>query len=226
MTWALFLVAKLRPFGGFLGGALRWLFSDFRHLVIAALAIGAGWLWLQLGMARQTVADWQALAGKRAERVVELEDIARSWQATFTALTIDIARQRAAAKASDEANARRVEREFAAITERTEDDFEARLADSAAALERVRGELARAGAARPGGSGGGEPDLSGNLSARCRALGAADCDALLAALPDQLAAAEANTAKLIALQDWARQISLVDLTGEQDISERTDDASD
>ena len=189
------------------GGALRWLFADLRNLLVVALAVLAFVVWQQRDAARHDATDWQAAADKWREAT-------GAWQDAHADLIARVEAERAAAAAADRANAARVERQYQLIAERTADDYETRLADTGAALERLRDDLERARTAAPGGGGGREPDLSGDLAARCRAFGAADCDALLAALPDQLAAAETNTATLIALQDWARSVLAVDIGNE------------
>ncbi|MFZ5749079.1 MAG: hypothetical protein ACOY45_15650 [Pseudomonadota bacterium] len=185
---------------------------------LAARLYGGAALLLLAALAVQTVRIegaklWPvSIAGMRqqvAERTRERDAIAAA-HAKFVA---DAAAASAAAAAAAEANVARVRREFAAINERTEDAYQARLDDTAGALERVRRDLADIAARDTSDTGGARVPAA--LTARCRALGAADCDALLAALPDLLAAAEDNTGKLIALQDWVRAALAVDFAGEE-----------
>ncbi len=199
LTWPLGKLAKI-------GAALwRWLTADFRRLAIAALLLALGLAHHAGNEARED------LVAERAE-AARWEKSARAWQDAHDGLAERTRQARLAAAEADRHNAERVERELAAITERTADDYQDRLADSRAALERVRRDLAAATRADPGG--GGAAHLPGAYTARCRALGAADCDALLAALPDTLSAAEENTAKLIGLQDWALSMLAVDYSGD------------
>ena len=158
------------------------------------------------------------LETRLAERTEE-RDAARAraveWAEAHAALIADVAAKRRAAAEADRANAERVAREMDEIRERTADAYQDRLDDTRAALDRVRGQLAAIdAAAAEGDSDGGAPAVPAGLTARCRAFGAADCDALLDALPDLLAEAETNTGKLIALQGWARSILAVDFEGE------------
>jgi hypothetical protein len=184
---------------------LQWLFENPLRLVVVLLA--AWMVWLQALTIPHLEANrdkWHAVAG-------QWEDNAHAWQAAHARLLANVRAAQLAAAAADRANVARVKREYQAINERTTDAYEARLSDTRAALERVRQQYAAAAAGDP--RDGGRADVSGALTARCQALGAADCDALLAALPDRLAAAEDNTGKLIALQDWVRSTLLIDFSG-------------
>ena len=205
MTWftmALkFRGAILAPLRAF----FRWLGEDFRHVIIAGLAvltIGAAWTTRENAQSRDIAQDraelWQNAA--EAERTARLK------------LIEAVRLGRIAAAEADAANAARVKREMAANTERTADDYQARIADRDAAYRSLQHQLDATGTGN-GERGGGAEDVSGDLTARCRALGAADCHTLLAALPGLLAEAEGNTAKLIALQGWVRGLLDMDLSG-------------
>jgi hypothetical protein len=141
---------------------------------------------------------------------------ADEWEAEFNAFVIDVAAKQRAAAEADRANIARVKAEFAALNERTVDDYEARLAGSAAAAERLRNRLARAEAepAPQGGSLGSAAGVPGTYTARCQAFGAADCDGLLRGLPVVLAEAQANTDKLVALQRYVAGSTLIDFGSE------------
>lgn len=102
----------------------------------------------------------------------------------------------AEAQRQAQANVARVTAEQAAITERTKNDYQARLADVDARYERVRAQLAARTALRSS-----DPaPVSIASDATCRAYAGTDCDTLLA----RLMAAEKQTAQLIALQVWVR----------------------
>lgn len=182
----------------------EWAVSDWRHAAIVVL--GAAMLVMTMDLRHAVGARDKA----RAEAVAARADAAH-WRDARNKLAWDTAVARAQAEAADRANRERVAREYNQIIERTAHDYQDRLADTRAALERVRGEYAKIAAADRGGPGAAAVPPA--LAARCRAVGAADCDALLAALPDLLAAAESNTGQLIALQDYVRQTLLIDPSG-------------
>ena len=199
-----------------LGKLLDWLLADFRHVAIFVLGIAA--VWPQLVTIPGLKADAR-IETARADREAENADAWMAWgeewkQGYSDFVQLVMAAQIAAAEA-DRANIARVEAEFAAINERTADDYEARLAGSAAAAERLRDRLARAeaDAALAGGSGGGDAGEPVDLTARCQAFGAADCDGLLRQLPWVLAEAQANTDKLVPLQQWVASSALIDFSG-------------
>lgn len=199
----------LRKASGAIAALLRWLLADIRHLAIAGLALFALVLWLRLDQVAAARDDWQA-SSARWQRV------AGAWQGAARHIFADVEQARRDAAELDTRNVARVEREMTATIERTANDYQTRLSDRDVALERLRDELARAGAAITGGGGGAEQAVPEPFTARCRAFGAADCDALLAALPDQLAAAEENTARLIGLQGYVRTILAIDFSGGPD----------
>jgi len=110
------------------------------------------------------------------------------------------------------ANVKRVQADQAAITERTVNDYQARLADVDARYERVRTALAartdlRSSDAAP---------MSIASNATCRAYGGADCDGLLA----KLRIAERQAWNLIALRRWVAEQSQVDNQKEFEVLEQ------
>lgn len=190
---------------------LRWIFADFRHIAITGLAVLALVFWLRMGALHETAQAETARADAATARAFAMRE--RHRQFAFRVLATQEAARRAAA-----ANVARVEAEFATINERVTYDYEDRLAGTDAALARLRHQLDLAGAAGTNrGSGGGAavPDAH---AATCRAFGAADCDALFATLPNTLAHAELNTAKLIGLQEYVRGSLLVDFSGSDAIA--------
>ena len=102
----------------------------------------------------------------------------------------------AEAQRQAQANVARVKAEQAAITERTKNDYQARLADVDARYDRVRVQLA----ARIDLRSSNPAPVSIASDATCRAYAGTGCDTLLA----RLMAAEKQTAQLIALQVWVR----------------------
>ncbi|UZW54075.1 hypothetical protein NUH86_11065 [Sphingobium sp. JS3065] len=95
------------------------------------------------------------------------------------------------------ANVQRVKAEQAAITERTVNDYQDRLADVGARYDRVRLQLA----ARTDLSSSDPAPVSITADATCRAYGGGSCDGLLA----KLAIAERQAWNLVALRAWVRQ---------------------
>lgn len=184
---------------------LQWLIEKPLRLVVAVLAIALAWQLAIAGPRTRTDRDaWRAAAGQWKAN-------AGLWQAAHGKLLANVQAAQKAAAAADRANVARVAREYQAINERTRHDLEARNSDTRAALGSVRAQLAALAAGDP--RDGGRADVPAALTARCQALGAADCDTLLAALPDRLAAAEDNTSQLIELQDYVRSSLLLDFSG-------------
>ena len=107
----------------------------------------------------------------------------------------------AEAQRQAQANVARVKAEQAAITERTKNDYQARLADVDARYDRVRAQLA----ARTDLSSSDAAPVSIASDATCRAYAGTDCDTLLA----RLMAAEKQAVQLISLQDWVRRQAAV-----------------
>jgi hypothetical protein len=176
-------------------GFFKWLFADFGRVVIFGLIIIIAYGFLALS-SLQKARDAQAARASNAE--AKYDDMVQIYD-TFVA---DIVARQSAAAARDAANAAR---KFAAQkiqNERITNDYQSRLADGRNAAVQLRQRIEQAAAARHNGNSGGAP-MPSDFAAECRAFGAADCAAFFAALPDQLAAAEDNSAKLIGLQDWA-----------------------
>jgi hypothetical protein len=124
--------------------------------------------------------------------------------ATQAAFDTTVANYRAAADEAarlDRANVARVAHEQIAITEKVTHDYESKLADSAGRYDRLRaqasGYLSRAGTTTVPAS----PDTT------CQAVAGARCEEL----PALLKAAQDNTDQLLALQDWVRAQSKVDV---------------
>ena len=207
----------LRKVGAGLLALLQWILADLRHAVIATLLVSAGWQAWEAGEER---------AGRIAAETLAKDETARAGrgQTAHRALVVSVNNARRDAREKDAAHAAALARAQEATRERTAREYQAQLADSRLALERLHVRLDAARAAGAAG-GGGAADLPDPNAARCRAFGAADCDALFAALPGQLAAAEDNTAKLIGLQDYVRTTLALPWAGEPR-TERTDDETD
>ncbi len=200
--------------GKLIGGVARWAGEDLRNALILMLVAALVWAGFAAHAMRADRDDWQRIAGKFQTAAEKALHAAEAWQRAHGKLVDDVKAKRKAAAEADRLHAAQVARQLYHIRERTADDYQARLADTRLALERVRDQLARAEAAAGDPGGGGGAAVPAALTARCRAFGAADCDALLAALPGQLAAAEGNTARLIALQDYVRSMLAIDFSGE------------
>lgn len=180
---------------------LRWCFADWRHagiVVIAGAALLAAWGWQ----------EQRALNAQMEGDLVLARNSAAEWQEAHQQLVADMHAKTAVATKADRANARRVASELAMVRERTAHAYEASLADTDRAARRLRQQLDTATALDRGD--GTDPAGGSALAARCKAFGAPDCDALLATLTGQLAAAERNTAALIGLQEWACGMLAVD----------------
>ncbi|MEL7784077.1 hypothetical protein AAG607_13705 [Citromicrobium bathyomarinum] len=198
------------------GKLIDWVFADWRHgpLLMLAMHAAAHIFLIDPGL-RADKASETARANREAMNAEAWMVAAERWEREFNTFVADIsARQRAAAEA-DRANAARVEAEFAALNERTVDDYEAQLAASDARAERLRDRLARA-EAKPSAADRGErgaAGVPGALTARCQAFGASDCDGLLRSLPSVLAGAQGNTDKLVGLQQYVEGAALIDFSG-------------
>lgn len=199
-----------------LGKLLDWLLADFRHIAIFLLAIACAAAYLlTIPDLKADKASEAARADREAMAAETWRVSAEEWETSFHDFAAMVSAAQIAAAEADRANVERVEAEFAAINERTVDDYEARLAVARDNADRLRDRLARAEADHPaaGGSGGGGTAESVDLTARCQAFGAADCDGLLRSLPDVLAEAQANTDKLVPLQRWVASSALIDFSG-------------
>lgn len=205
----IWLALKAKAFGNLLlelaAGAIRWLLSDWRHMAITGLALFAAWCWLHWSAE-------QAAHDSTAAELAEAEDHRDQWEAAYWQYRRDVWAASLEAKRMAEASAARVDAEFAAIIQETTDDYEARLARSAAAADSLQRRIELATGQRDSDSGA--DTVPEAISARCRAFGAADCDGLLRRLPFVLEQAQANTDKLVTLQDYVNQSLLVDFNGE------------
>tara|TARA_B100000749_G_scaffold142808_1_gene109603 strand:- start:27 stop:716 length:690 start_codon:yes stop_codon:yes gene_type:complete len=200
-----------------LGKLLDWIFADWRNGPLLVLILwGAAHIFLIDPRVRADLATQTARADREAKNADDWMASADEWERAHTDLVADVAaRQRAAAEA-DRANIARVKAEYDALNERIVDDYEARLAGSAAAAERLRDRIARAEAepAPETGSLGSATGMPVTYTARCQAFGAADCDGLLRQLPWVLAEAQSNTDQLVALQRYVAGSSLIDFGSE------------
>jgi len=171
----------------------RWIFEDFRHMVIVVLAflnVWGYWGW-------HDAEDEVAVLTVKLDEEIEAK---KAWIAAYQDFIAAVEAQREEARRLDLANKARVDAEQRRTIERTRREYQARLDATAVAAQRLRDQLAAVG----GDGDYGTEDLPSSFTARCRAFGAADCDDLLASLPDILAAAEDNTSKLIGLQEYVR----------------------
>jgi len=164
--------------------AARW----WREGLIAALVVIVALLAMKVEV--RTAERDSARTGLAAEQQAHQQTVANARAATAEA-------QRQAA-----ANVKRVQADQAAITERTVNDYQARLADVDARYERVRTALAartdlRSSDAAP---------VSLASEATCRAYGGGSCDGLLA----KLRIAERQAWNLIVLRRWVAEQSQVD----------------
>jgi len=157
--------------------------------------------------------NWKLLLGGLAVGILGISLMfakmdARHWhkQADQTKAAFDrtVANYRAAADEATRlavANVARVKSEQTAITERTIDAYQTKLADSASRYDRLRAQ-ASGYLSRP--SQAGLPDTR---ETTCRAVAGAGCDAI----PALLKAAQDNTDKLVSLQAWVSQQAAVDV---------------
>lgn len=154
----------------------RW----WREGLIAALAVGIALLTMKVEV--RTAERDTARTGLAAEQQAHKQTVVNYRTASAEA-------QRQAAD-----NVQRVKAEQAQITERTRNEYQARLADVDARYDRVRAQLsARAdlGSSDPA-------PVSLARDATCRAFGGGSCDDLLA----KLAIAERQAWNLVALRQW------------------------
>lgn len=170
-----------------------------RIRIIAAIVGGVGMLILILLL---------VLANSRLDlRTIERDqarDHAKSEALAHAQTVANYRKAAAAAQTAADRNVDRVRTEQAAITERTQNDYQARLAAVDARYDRVRAQLA----ARPDLRSSSLAPLSIASEATCHAYGGGDCDALLA----KLAIAERQAENLVALRQWVRNQALVVVT--------------
>ena len=168
----------------------------------AALAFAGHW-WREGVIAALVVAI--ALVAMKADIRTAERDKARSdfasEQQAHKQTVINYRAASAEAQQQAAANVARVKADQAAITERTVNDYQTRLANVDARYDRVRAQLAartdlRSADAAP---------MSIASDATCRAYAGTDCDGLLA----KLRVAERQAWNLVALRRWAREQAAV-----------------
>ncbi len=157
--------------------ALEWIWRNWK-LVLGGLVVGVPGL--MLVFAKADARHWRKLAEQ--EKSAHALTVANYRAAAETAKRLDVE------------NVARVKTEQTAITERTIDAYQVKLADSASRYERLRaqasGYLSRPVAA----------DVSAARDTTCRAVTGTGCEEL----PALLKAAQDNTDQLLALQAWTR----------------------
>ena len=149
-----------------------------------------------------TVQKLEAVHWKKQSET--FEQLYQHEQAAFATTTANYRSAAAEAAAADKANADRVVAKQRAINERTEDDYQDRIAAARALAERLRGEAARAPADPGGRPGASVPGLS---AAAGRAAEAAGKDRFPVA-DRQLATEQAI--QLDELIKWVRRQAAVD----------------
>ena len=128
-----------------LGKLLDWIFADWRNGPLMVLILwGAAHIFLIDPRVRADLATQTARADREAKNADEWMASADEWERAHTDLVADVAAKQRAAAEADRANIARVKAEYTALNERIVDDYEARLAGSAAAAGRPVGR--RAGA--------------------------------------------------------------------------------
>ena len=135
----------------------------------------------------------------------QFEKLYHQEQAAFATTVANTRAAADAARASDLANAQRVAAEQRAINQRSEDEFEARLADARALAERMR--IQAQGSAADRGSAG-----AATVSGLSATAGGADQAASKNRLPDALLATE-QAIQLDQLIKWVRQQHTVRVDG-------------
>jgi hypothetical protein len=173
---------------------------------IAGLAVGAI-LGLLLVLQKGEARHWKKQSGQY-ERLYKQE------QEAFAGTVANYRAAAEQARATDQANARRVLADQAQINERTSHDLETRLADARARAERLRVETAR-GAAAPGGRG--TAPVPGLPAAPAQPAQAASQDRLPRS--DRLIATE-QAIQLDELIKWVRRQHSVDSNGNGGAAER------
>lgn len=198
-------------FGGFnwardiASAILQWLLADLRHAAIAALAVLTIGLWWQNSALAEDRGKWRTAAGT-------WKGAALDWQTAHETTIENVAQRTAQALAADQQRKTRIEAQQRAIIERTDHDYQSRIDAIRADAGRLRQQLDLAQTAN-GDGGVGAAHLPGSPEPRCRAFGAANCDEFFDRLPELLAAADTNTAKLIELQAYVRGLLALDWTG-------------
>ena len=156
-------------------------------LAIAATAVALAVALLKLEARTAERDRWQTQAA--AEKQAHEQTVAN-----YRAASAEAQRQA-------KVNVERVKAEQAQITERTVNDYQARLADVDARYDRVRAQLAARSDLRSSDA----APMSIASDATCRAYAGADCDGLLA----KLRIAERQAWNLVALRKWVTDQALV-----------------
>lgn len=192
-----------------------WLFQDWRRIIMAVMSVGLIFMLWQNGALKNDVAKAHNQIAAEKDRTAMAKTAFVNMRNQYQDFAQEVAQKQKQAAAQDAANVRRVAREFANINERTNQDYENALDDSHIALKRLRERLQIATEDRGERQ---QSDLPHDYSAECAAFGAADCALFFAALPDQFAAAEDNSEKLIALQNYVRAILQININGDDEPS--------
>jgi len=195
------LLLALLKFGKWIGklaGAFfSWVLNLIREYPWQAAVIGLAIALLL--MFRAWGIDHRSLT----DELAEANGIIAEERAAHLATIENVRKGREAARELDRQNAERVKAEAAAINERTIRELETRTRTYAARADRLRAQLATL---ETGDGGGAAAVLPGDPDATCRALGAADCEDLVARMID----AQGSIDRLIALQAWASGVSAID----------------
>ncbi len=192
----------------------KWLLQDFRHIALVLLFCLTAIMFFRANAMEQSRDDWRAASGQWQQTAAKWQDATAAWQGAHRQLVTDVQLRTAEAEAADRARKDRIDRQQQAAIERTANDYENRIAAIRADAERLQQHTRRAAATADHQSGGAATDMPGPDQARCRAYGAADCDAFFAALPGILAEAETNTAKLTGLQSYIAELLALDWQGD------------
>jgi hypothetical protein len=167
---------------------------------IAGLAVGLA-LAILLAVQKAEIRHWKS-------KSASFEQLYRDEQAAFAVTTANYRAAAEAARAADLANSARVAADERAITERTADDYQTRIAAARAAGARInagRLRLQPAAAADPGA--GGSASMPGFPAATGGATPAAGQDRLL---PDDALTATEQAIQLDELIKWVRAQAAVD----------------
>jgi hypothetical protein len=164
--------------------ALEWAWKHWK-LIAGGLVLSV--LGIMLLLAKADARHWEKVAAQ--EKAAHAQTVANYRAAADEA------------KRLDAANVERVRTEQTAITERTIDAYQSKLADSASRYDRLRAQ-ADGYLSRP--SAEGVPETRDTT---CVAVSGTGCEEL----PALLKAAQDNTDQLVALQAWNREQAGVDI---------------
>lgn len=188
-----------------------WLLGRIGKLFRGALSIIRGYPWQSAVIALLLALlvmfwQWGKDHADLTEKLAEANGLIVEERAAHLATIENVRIGREAAAELDRQNAARVAAQAAAINERITDELEATVSSYAARNDRLLGRIRSLEAAS---GGGGATDMPGDPKATCRAFGAADCDDLAARMTD----AQASIDRLIALQDWVRGVTGIEVNG-------------